>query len=83
MQLQEALQFAILFGNKSKQVKKRISARMWPNSSEKTREVNVSNLFRGDTKTYSEETIKILSEEMGVSPNFIFNYNEKTKTFES
>ena len=83
MRLQDSLEFALLKGKNKKQVKEKISARIWPKSLPKTREVNVSNLFRGDTKSYTEEVIKIICEETGTDADFLFDIKPMKRINES
>jgi hypothetical protein len=81
MQFREALQFAILSGNKAKQIKGKIAAILWPNGTAKSGEISMTNLIGGKTKLFSKKTIVVFCEKTGVSPNFLYNYNEETKTF--
>jgi len=82
MRFKEALKFALLNGKNSTDIRQRISNRLWGKSSKVTQDVNVSNLVRGKTVSFKENYIVSVCEETGVSPNFLFGYNEETKTFQ-
>jgi hypothetical protein len=70
---EEALEYAILKGKNIKALKKRLSKKYWPNTKQKSQEVNISNFFRGETKRFTFEMIKDLCDETGVDANFLFN----------
>ena len=69
----DALEYAILTGKNIRQIKKRLSAKWWPDSVPKTREVNISNFFRSKTKSFTVKRIRELCEETGVDANFLID----------
>ena len=81
MNFKGSLAIAALNGKDIQQVRKRISERIWPESTEETQKQNVSNLLTGKKKNYSMLVIIVISEETGATPNFIFGYDEKTNAF--
>lgn len=50
---------------------------LWPDSVQTTRDVNVSNLTTGKTKTLRPEWIVRICEITGVNPNFLFGWKQK------
>jgi len=81
MRIKEALKYGLLNGLDSTVIRQKISARIWSKSSEVTREVNVSNLVRGQTNKKIDNLVIVVCEETGVSPDFLFGYDKETKTF--
>lgn len=57
--------------------KKSIAALLWPDSSEKTQQVNMSSLVNGRTLTIRPEWVLILCNELECSPNYLFGFNEE------
>jgi hypothetical protein len=81
MRIKEALKYGLLNGLDSTVIRQKIAARLWSKSSEVTREVNVSNLVRGQTNKKIDNLVTTICEETGVSPDFLFGYDMETKTF--
>ena len=73
LRTQDALQYAALTGKNIKELKKRLSLKYWPDSKEETRDVNISNFFRGETKSFTVKKIRDLCSETGVDANFLFD----------
>lgn len=65
--------------NKESGVKTQIylASKIWPDSNVKTQKVMISRLSCGKLKFVSASVIKIICEETGTSPNFLFGYSEK------
>jgi len=64
-----AIKLAIKNGDRT--VKSRIKNRLWPNSSEKSKEVYISRLLKKKL-IGSPETIRIFCEECNVTTDFMF-----------
>lgn len=56
---------------------KTISSLLWPNSTEKTQQVNMSHLSNGRTIGVKLEWIAILCRELNCDPNYLFGFNEE------
>lgn len=72
--INEAIEFANSQGKKIK--KKDISARLWPNSSESGRRMNMASLCGGKMKRIDHEWVGIICDMCGCTPNFLFNYGK-------
>lgn len=59
-----------------KVLKKEIGARLWPDSNDSARQVNLSKLLRGATKSISADQVSILCEVLGCTPNDLFEYKK-------
>ena len=51
-----------------------LAAKIYPDASPQSRAINLSRLSTGKAKTVNLETIKIICNLTGVSPNFLFGY---------
>lgn len=61
--------------------KTEIAKEIWPNSKLATQKVNMSQLLRGENKTISLSTIKVLCDKLNITPDFLFDFeiNEDNK----
>jgi DNA-binding Xre family transcriptional regulator len=55
-------------------VKKRISLKLYPDSSEMARQMNVNHLFSGAKKNISLDHLKIICDEFKTTPSAILGY---------
>lgn len=60
--------------NGKKIFKHEVSAKLWPNSSEASRQVNMTNLCTGVTKKLPIEFVDILCDTLECTPNYLFGY---------
>lgn len=58
--------------NGKKVFKKDIAARLWPNSSPESQQVNMTNLCSGVTKKIDPDGIIILCEMLGCTADYLF-----------
>lgn len=58
-------------------LKKDLAAKLWPDSSEISQQVNLSNLCAGRTTKISPEWILILCSELGVSADYLFGLSNE------
>jgi hypothetical protein len=70
MKIDEAIAYALLHGKKI--TKKELKELFWPDSSERGRDSNMSNLCLGHTKKIDPAWINIMVERCGVDANFLF-----------
>jgi DNA-binding Xre family transcriptional regulator len=57
--------------------KKTIAALLWPDSKEKTQQVNMTFLSNGRTIGVKLSWIYILCKELDCDPNYLFGFNEE------
>lgn len=50
-----------------------LGRKIWPNS--KRPDANIANLFNGKTKALNMEQVHTICDELGTTPNQLFNYN--------
>ena len=62
--------------NGKKILKKDIAARLWADSSEQARQVNMTNLVNGTTKKISPDWVVVLCEMLGCNANYLFGIND-------
>lgn len=60
--------------NGKKVFKKDIAAKLWPNSIESTRQVNMTNLINGTTKNIKTDWIFIICDMCDCKPDFLLGY---------
>lgn len=58
--------------------KKELAAKLWPESHQKTRMLNMSNLISGKTERINPEWVQTICDECGVDPNYLFNFKPMT-----
>lgn len=69
------LKEAIAMHNENKvEIKKELSAKLWPNGSEASRAINLSRMITGKQKSITIEQIEIICETLKVTPNYLFGY---------
>lgn len=54
-----------------------LAKKIWPEASENAQRVNISKLTTGKTKRVEMDWVKIICEETGKSPDFLFGYSNK------
>jgi hypothetical protein len=74
IRLNEAIAYAKLNGKTV--VKKDLAARLFPESTTECQQVKLTNLVRGRTQRVAPEWVDIICEETGVTPNFLFGYEQ-------
>ena len=87
IRLNEAIAYAKMNGKEV--VKKQLAAKLFPDSTPESQQVNLSYLASGRTKRVTPELIDIIcdecgetleltfdDEECGVTPNFLFGYEQ-------
>lgn len=52
-----------------------LAKKIWPESETKTQQVSISKLVNGKTRRIEMDWVKIICEETGVSPDFLFGYS--------
>lgn len=72
LRLNEAIALSVVNGKNIKKMD--LAAKLWPNSVPVTQKVNMRLLARGVTKRIEPEWIKIICDETGCDPNFLFGY---------
>ena len=60
--------------NGKKVLLKDIASRRWADSSEQARQVNMSNLVTGRTKSIDEDQMQTICEMCDCTPNFLYGY---------
>ena len=75
IRIDEAIARALLVHGR-KVTKKEIAARLWADSSESTRKVNMSGLCNGSRERVSPEWVRIICEMCGCSADFLFGISE-------
>jgi hypothetical protein len=74
IRLNEAIAYAKMNGKEV--VKKQLAAKLFPDSTPESQQVNLSYLASGRTKRVTPELIDIICDECGVTPNFLFGYEQ-------
>jgi len=59
--------------------RKELSEKLWPNSTDKARQTNMSKLLRGETKRIDIEHVRIICETLDVDANFLFDVKPMKK----
>lgn len=74
LRVNEAIAFAKLNGKTV--LKKDLAARMFPGIAKGCQQVKFTNIIRGKTKRFAPEWVDIICDETGVTPNFLFGYEQ-------
>ena len=74
LRIKEAVARAERMGKKV--MLKDIAARLYPDSGEQARQVNMSNLVTGRKKSVSPECVNIICEMCDCTPNYLFGYED-------
>ncbi|WAX16814.1 hypothetical protein PD691P3_00030 [Parabacteroides phage PD691P3] len=74
LKIKEAIEMAKSKGVKITQMK--IARKIWPDSTPAAQRVNMYNLVNGETARVSPDWIKIISEECGVTADFLLGINK-------
>ena len=72
IRINEAIAQATIKGIKVR--KKEIAARLYPDVSTATQQVNFTNICRGRTKRITAEQVAIICEMTDCTPNFLFGH---------
>lgn len=75
MRIEQAIARAKEQGNKV--MKKDVAARLWPNSSPATQQVNMTTLCNGKTTRINPEWVNIICEMTGCSADFLFGLSNE------
>ena len=65
--------------DKSREEKAAISAKMWPNSAQKTRDVRISEVISGKPKFFKIAWVRIICDKFRLDPNTLFGYPWRKK----
>lgn len=72
--LSKAIDYAKAHGKAIK--KKDLAAKIWEGSSDRSARVNFCNLEKGKVARVDERMVKILTDELGVSSDFLFGLSD-------